>query len=75
MIWMLNIYRKFRGLDCLNQIPKVLAGFQFLIKEGPEFFGGKNSNHIIDETADSYTPASVLASGIWRQAKDFVDLI
>lgn len=75
MIEKLDIYCKFRWLDCLNQFLEVLAGFQFIVKEGPEFFKGKNSNHVIDETTDSNTPTGVLAWRYWRQAEDFMDLI
>lgn len=72
---MLNIYRKFRGLDGSNQSLEVFTGFLFLFKEFLEFVSRKNSNYIIDETIDSYTPARVLVWLKWRQAKDFVNLI
>lgn len=49
--------------------------FPVCFKEGLEFFSVKYSEHIVDETTDSNIPVGFFVWGIWRQSKDFLELI
>jgi len=71
----MDIYHNYRGVNNCNQRLEIFAGFHFLIKEGRQIIEGKNSNHIIYESADTDTHACCICWMEWRHAKDVMNFI
>lgn len=71
----MDAYLKFRGLNGFNKGLEVWAGLQFLLKEGLYFIDGNKSKHIINESADTNTPACAMPWLEWRQANDIMNCI
>jgi hypothetical protein len=71
----MDAYLKFRGLNGFNKGLEVWAGLQFLLKEVLQLIDGNKSKHIINESADTNTPACDTPCLEWRQANDIMNCI
>ena len=71
----MDIYPKYTGVNGCEQCLEEFSGFHFLIQEGCEIFEGKNSNHIINESGNTFTYACSICWSEWREAKVVTNFI